>query len=909
MKNIISILPKIILTSIFALFLFNVSQATHNRAGEITFRQLNNLTFEITITTYTKASSVQADRDSLELCFGDSSCEWVQRNNGPGNKGEVLGNDIKKNIYTTVHAYGSQGTYTLNMNDPNRNGGILNVNPPYSDQVPFHLSTTLTVLNIAFSGQNTSPILSNPPIDEGCVDQRFEHNPGAFDVEGDSLAYELIVPLQSAGTPVSNYFFPNNIGGGVQILTLDPITGTLVWDSPQEAGEYNIAFVIREYRNGVLISTTIRDMQITIETCNNRPPVIDQIEEICVVAGETVNFNVIAEDPDVGQNVTLTAIGGPLDASFSGAATFTDVVGNPVGSTFNWNTECQHIQDQYYQILFKAEDNYFLPNGTPQHLVDYMTVRIRVIGPPPENVQAEVESGEIEITWDGNYLCKDSDNFFGFSVWRREGSNPFPLDTCDPGLDGRGYVSIADKITSTDVNGRFTYLDTDVERGRFYCYRIVGDFAEFTPSGEPFNLSEGLPSEEVCVQMSRDLPLMTNVSVDVTGLGNGEMYVRWSKPSPDDLDTIQNPGPYEYRLFRSDDLNGGNPQLINTSTAAMFWEMNDTIFTDTGLNTENTPYSYFVEFFSGGNSLGETSVASQIYLNVVGTDQKNILTWEENIPWEHFDYTIYRENTGTGAFDSIGTTTATIYEDLNLENGKEYCYYVRGIGTYNIPEVVHPLVNFSQEFCAIPVDTVPPCAPEVMVMNRCNDQNFQGNDFENDLIWTNPNDTCANDVTQYNVYYAENTSAAFSIIETNEGATNVTTTHLLDNSIAGCYYVTALDSVGNESVASNVVCVDNCPEYTLPNVFTPNGDGNNELFVPFPYLYISRIDMTIVDRWGTVVFQTENPDINWDGKNLQGKDVPEGTYFYKCLVFENRVEGEVLSQTVLSGYIQVIRGK
>ena len=110
--------------------------------------------------------------------------------------------------------------------------------------------------------------------------------------------------------------------------------------------------MIREYRNGVLISTTIRDMQITIETCNNRPPVIDQIEEICVVAGETVNFNVIAEDPDVGQNVTLTAIGGPVDASFSGAATFTDVVGNPVGSTFNWNTECQHVQDQYYQILF-----------------------------------------------------------------------------------------------------------------------------------------------------------------------------------------------------------------------------------------------------------------------------------------------------------------------------------------------------------------------------------------------------------------------------------------------------------------------------------------------------------------------------------------------------------------------------
>ena len=55
--------------------------ATHNRAGEITYRQLSPLTIEMTITTYTKASSVAADRDSLEVLWGDGSREWVKRNN------------------------------------------------------------------------------------------------------------------------------------------------------------------------------------------------------------------------------------------------------------------------------------------------------------------------------------------------------------------------------------------------------------------------------------------------------------------------------------------------------------------------------------------------------------------------------------------------------------------------------------------------------------------------------------------------------------------------------------------------------------------------------------------------------------------------------------------------------------
>jgi gliding motility-associated-like protein len=904
MKRLINFIPKILSISILLLISSNLS-ATHNRAGEISFVQIDDLRFRVTITTYTKASSIQADRDSLELFWGDGNSQWLQRNNGPSNQGEVLGNDIKKNTYVGVHTYSGLGTYTLSMTDPNRNGGILNVNPPYSDQVPFHIETQLKILDSFFGGYNTSPILSNPPIDEGCKDQVFKHNAGAFDLEGDSIAYRLTIPLQGPNTPVSNYSFPNTVTAGNNTLFIDPITGTITWNKPVLAGEYNLAFIIEEYRNGVLISETIRDMQITIENCNNRPPVIDPLDEFCVVAGDTIRFIVRATDPDAGQVVTLSAVGGPI-ANSNG--TFSpNTPNNPVTGVFEWITTCDDIQDQYYQLTFKAEDNFTL-GGEPQFLVDYGTVRIRVVGPPPLDPQANVSNGEVDVTWESPYKCDASSNFIGFSIWRREGSNPFQVDTCTPGLVGKGYTKLENRIL-TIQNGRYFYKDIDVERGKFYCYRILGEFVEFSPSGSIINLSESLPSEEICIQMSQDLPLLTNVSVEVTGSSNGEMYIRWSKPSPEDLDTIQNPGPYEYRLFRSDDLNGINMQQINSSTAAQFWQANDTIFNDTGLSTSSTGYSYEIEFYSNGNLLGTTSWASQIYLTVTSTDKKNILSWEEDIPWENFEYEVYLKDNTTGVFSFLDKTTEQFYEHDSIWNGLEYCYYIRGIGSYNLPGIIDPLINLSQEACGVPIDTVPPCPPEVAVTNRCNDDDFTGGDFENDLNWTNPNDICASDVIEYNVYYAPTTGAEFSIIETLDGDNSTYLRHTLNNSIAGCYYITAIDSVGNESLPSNIICVDNCPEYSLPNVFTPNGDGPNDLFIPYPYRYIARVEMKIFNRQGNLVFQTEDPDLNWDGTNINGQPLAEGVYFYKCTVYEIRVDGEAQSPDILSGFIQIIRGQ
>lgn len=888
--------------------------ATHNRAGEIHVAQIGPLKVRATIITWTKTSSVNADRDTLEINWGDGIIQKVPRFNN-GGQGQPLANDVKYNVYIAEHTYAGPATYKISMTDMNRNGGIRNVNYPASDNIPFHIETTYSFQDPQFGGVNTTPFLFQPPIDNACIGKPFRHNPNANDIDGDSLSYQLIVPLQGLGTNVQNYVWPQNISpGSNNALQMHPVTGDILWLSPQEAGEYNIAFIIVSWREGEPIDTTIRDMQIFVSACNNNPPSVTTIDKLCVVAGDTIQFQVTGTDPDSSNRVRLTALGAPLTSQYS-PAIFAAAAKHdpwPVFGTFKWVTACEHISDQPYSVVFKATDSL----GVPQ-LADLKTVRIKVVGPAPKGLQAEVNQTNVEISWDKPYKCEGAaeNYFYGFSVWRREGSNPFVIDTCTPGLQGKGYQELV-FVTKGVKNGRYWFNDTNVERGRTYCYRVLAKFARLSAGGYPYNLVESLASEEVCVQLPRDLPLITNVSVETTGTANGKMKIAWSKPIAADLDTLINHGPYRYQLLRGTGFNTGPMVELPAANfvANAFWQANDTIFEfDQNLFTAGSPYHYRIDFYAKGNQLlGSTNKASSVFLTASPSDKTNLLSWQETVPWGNYRYVIYRKNDLTQLFDSIGESSTQKYEDRGLINGKEYCYYIKSIGTYSIGGVADPLANLSQETCSVPTDLIPPCPPVLTVKNLCDVPNNLPSEppYQNNLSWTNPNVTCngADDTDTYRIWYAPMEGETLTPLGSQDGASNTTFTHSLEAGLAGCYAVSAIDSVGNESALSNTVCVDNCPKYELPNVFSPNGDDANDLFTPFPgWRFISRVDFQVFNRWGNLVFNTSDPALNWNGRDQQGKELSEGTYLYICKVYESRVGGTVLRGEVLSGYIELIR--
>ncbi|NBC24187.1 MAG: T9SS type B sorting domain-containing protein [Bacteroidetes bacterium] len=891
--------------------------ATHNRAGEIQFEQIGPLSVRATVITYTKASSVLADRDSVRVMWGDGNAEWVRRSNG---NGELLPNDTKFNIYVAEHTYAGRSTYTISMMDPNRNGGILNVNPPNSESIPFYIEATFTFLNPQFQGFNNSAILLQPPIDFGCVGQRFIHNPSAYDPDGDSLAYELVVPKQDVGQDVDRYSFPNQIGAGANnTIFLDEITGDFIWETPQVAGEYNIAIRIKEYRNGVLINSFIRDLQIDIRQCDNAPPEIEVEEEICLIAGDTLDIPIRVTDPDLNpqQRVRVELRGGPFVQDFS-PAVFNgpnDYVDQPLEGRLVWPTTCEHISPQFYSITIRAVDDFFTDNG----LATLKTIRIKVTGPPPEDLTATPDREEIFLQWAAPYSCEDpaDDSFRGFTVWRKEGSRQYIADTCQPNIQAQGYEPIA--FAQLDqISGNYSYIDRNVVKGRTYCYRVTGEFAEFSSAGNPFNLSESLPSPEICVQLKRDVPLMTKASILETDPAIGAVDVRWTHPLAEDLDTLENPGPYRYVVEFTTIEEPNQYQEIPGATfnGTFFTDLVDTQYIHRDLNTTNEQYLYRVAFYANGQyqaAFGYAEPASTIFLSGQGRDREVQLNWSEEVPWNNIAYTIFRSDNDGISFDSIGNSQTPNYIDRKVENNQTYCYQIESEGVYGLMDLPDIILNFSQEICVIPIDTVAPCLPQLQLRNICNEANPQITDgiFRNNLMWSFQEDSeClpAPDLIGFNIYLAPEREAQFELLaEVDSNSRSYTD---LSMESFGCYAITTIDSAGNESRRSSTLCVEICPEFELPNAFTPNDDGFNDLFIPRQNRFVREIEFHVYNRWGNLVFETNNPNIEWNGKDLNGNPVPEGTYFYKARLFFNGQGGSDLPADIdplRSGYIELVR--
>jgi gliding motility-associated-like protein len=845
--------------------------ATHQRASEITYRHLTGLTYEITLISYTYTPSpANAYRDYLTIDWGDGTFSEI-----PRIEIRTLPGDISYNRYKGQHTFPGPASYTISCEDPNRNGGILNI--PNSINVPLFIYSEL-IINPFMGGYNNSPVLLIPPIDNACVEQPFYHNPGAYDADGDSLSYRLVTCYGAMGLPIPGYTLPP----ATNFLTLDSITGDLIWDSPPNQGEYNIAILIEEWREGIKIGSVLRDMQIIVVACDNKPPVFEPVMDTCVEAGKELTFTVTAYDPD-SNIVRLTGTGGPLVLPNNHAFLNPDpaIDTGHVSTQFSWATVCEHVKKNPYTMYFKAQDN-----GSPVSLVSILSMNILVVGPAPENLTAIPLGNTITLNWD-DYTCQ---NAAGYYIYRKPDSTGFVHGYCETGVPPYlGYQ----KIGEINGIGQTSYLDDNNGTGLFqgirYCYMVVAWYPD---------KAEGYASNEACAQLKRDLPVLTNVSINTTDPTTGSVYTAWSKPT--EIDSVQAPGPYKYILLRSrSDL----PNLFIAIDSMN--NLNDTLFTDTLLNTRDHGFRYRVDLYNVTPGMrfliGSSQPAASMYLTVSPTDETLNLGWTNAVPWTNDTFAIYRKGPFSSTYDSVGFSPVNAYSDKGLRNGDEFCYRIKSRGNYSASGFVDPIINFSQFTCGIPVDNVPPCAPVLTVTTRCEEQT-------NVLTWLFPGDTCSHDVARILVYYSPLSTQDPVLTDSIAVPGDTAYMHSPPSSVVGCYVLQAVDSVGNVSDLSNKVCIDYtaCPVYELPNVFTPNGDGFNDFFVPFPYSSVEKINLVIVDRWGREVFHTSDPDIRWNGDDETTKQpCSDGVYLYVCDVFEITLEGTRMR--TLRGSVTILR--
>ncbi len=844
--------------------------ATHQRAGEITYEHVSGLTYRITILTYTYTPSA-ADRPQLDLVWGDGTTSTVDRTSRVN-----LDNDITRNMYVTEHTFPSTGTYHITLEDPNRNDGIVNI--PNSVAVPFFLETIL-IIN-PFVGANSSPRLLNPPIDNGCVGYTYYHNPGAYDSDGDSLSYSLITCRGYDGEDIPGYALPS----ASHSISIHPETGDLIWDAPTMQGEYNVAILIKEWRNGVCIGSVVRDMQITILSCSNVPPVITTIDDTCIMAGDVLAFDVVATDAN-STSVGVSATGGVFNLANS-HATFAPAQSPPPAiGYFYWETNCGHVRRAAYSALFKATDN-----GPQVNLTAYKTVNITVVAPKPENLTATPVGNTVFLSWDV-HTCS---NVKGYRLYRRTGSYVFEPDHCETGLPVyAGYQLIGTTHSLTDTSWVDDGSVLPIYHGNEYCYRVVAFFADG---------AESYVSDEVCTVLHNDVPRLTNVDVLTTDTAAGSIELRWLRPS--ELDTLQFPGPqYEYQIYRATGTPSSEYELIHVNTSLF-----DTTFSDNSLNTRDLQYYYQIVLRAEVNGemveVGASDAASSVRLEITELDCALRLEWSEQVPWTNTEYVVYRLDENSHLFDSLATTSEQSYLDAPLENGRSYCYYVKSVGGYFAPDTLGPFYNRSEEVCAVPADITPPEVPAITITTDCETVDFD---------WTFSNDSAHFDIAKYYIHYRQTYDAPFTVIDSFEmeescypSSCHYTLTGL--PYITGCFALSSVDTAGNYASPTPETCfdVDVCSSYRLPNIITPNGDGKNDELVPFPYENVQGVDFYLYNRWGRLVYKTDDIDIHWDGKDMvTHQPSSDGTYYYVCKVYLYALSGIVSIE--LHGTVTVIR--
>ncbi len=866
-------MKQIFNTLIFLLFC-TPGWTTHNRAGQIVYKHVSGYTYDFILTTFTYSlSQANFQRDYLDISWGDNTISQMARDN---QHIEKLPDNYDKNTYYGSHTFPGPGVYSIVMADPNRNLGVLNI--PNSVNVVFSVKTIFKI-DPNF-GANNAPELLTYPIDKAALGQIFVHNPSAYDIDGDSLSYELAICTREGGVEIENYSFPQ----ASDSLVVNAVTGDLIWAKPVQIGIYNIAMKINEWRKGIKIGSIARDMQIEVVDSKNRPPVLPDIPPRCVEAGTKLDFLVQATDPD-NDKILLTASGGPFQVSTNKASfdPVTSVAGSAT-SRFIWQTDNNHVRKQPYTVNLKAEDQ-----NLEVKLVAFSNFNITVLAPKIKNLMVVSGKTSIRLNWDAS-VCAHAE---GYEIYRSIGTNAVEPDSCAGGIpSGSGYEKVG------TVKGRTSTFFEDTNNGKGlspgieYCYRIVAYFSDGAKS---------FPSDENCAVLAAGAPPMILADAEIIA-ESGKINVAWLRKPLDKL-IADKTGPFEYRLYYSEDMSGNWVQLGNSIT-----NLNDTTFTHQSVDTKNVyPHYYKVELYDmenpDGEVIGEFETASTLYPVLQPSDESVIITFGRYVPWVNTEYTIYRclKTTGSDICDptvQVGTTTKETYTDTGLKNGSEYCYRVLSKGYRNIDGIIYNNENWSHIACVTPYDNVPPCAPELMGKSICAEN-------RNLLSWTY-DATCMDDVEKYYIYYSPDRVKSYAKIDSVMDRDTHTYSHT--NVLVGCYYVNAVDTAGNVSQASNVVCLDECGEYELPNVFTPNGDNINDILKAYNPGGVDKVDMKIFNRWGKVVFKTSDPGINWDGRDIDSKRfVPSGVYYYTCDVYEERLTGSQIK--TLSGFVHVYYGK
>jgi hypothetical protein len=345
------------------------AKATHLVGGEITYEWLSGNQYKLRLTLYRDCAGINAPIN-VTIPYISASCNQsgftvltltgfpsivtplcpTALSQSTCNGGTLY--SVKQYIYEgTVTLPASCNDWVFSYSECCRNGGITNLASPGSSGM--YVSAMLNNLDFPF---NNSVGFVNVPVNVIYSNSTTNLNWNSYDVDGDSIIYELVAAQNSNGVSVNyaggysflqpfNNFQPTTLNGS-GILTVSPATQQVCV----------VSMRVSEFRQGVLVGRVHRDFQVAVIMGTNAPPELTGINgTTSFIAsgcpGDTIMFDVFSSDPDPGQITSLIMSANPT------AATFT-VTGSPYATgKFFWIPQPGDISSQPYIFTVRVSDD------------------------------------------------------------------------------------------------------------------------------------------------------------------------------------------------------------------------------------------------------------------------------------------------------------------------------------------------------------------------------------------------------------------------------------------------------------------------------------------------------------------------------------------------------------------------
>ena len=350
----------------------------------------------------------------------------------------------------------------------------------------------------------------------------------------------------------------------------------------------------------------------------------------------------------------------------------------------------------------------------------------------------------------------------------------------------------------------------------------------------------------------------------------GQIGLQWNMPSAGFPVGVRYPS--EYQVFRR--MDAGISEYRGSVGPS------DSVFIDSGM-VKGSTYEYNIAVLDGVHLKRAISntfrikikapvVPKHLYISSIENDHGNA----NNVAYVYTDtasesvkYGLYRSPFFEGPYQLIETTTKSNKDQFNL---------VDESGDANELQYSYKIVAF--DYCG---DSIyeSESATSLWIGGYSNDQ-----DFVNELEWTQyfGFENAESSLGKRQLVRLTNKSVVDTILERNTQFQFIDTVHILDI-VDGqiCYYVEEVESDTNKFgilgiSRSNLLCLDYEPKVFIPNAFSPDDDGINDVFLPdVNFVETTGYTLSIYDRKGDLVHITLDPKEGWSGVGM-----PVGVYAY-----------------------------